>query len=124
MTAIYFSLPLHSDQSIRVNVVPFSSPIATQLQLEKLHELDWSTKPASTVPGTLILDLPLAEPIQLSVSLTYQDVKRCLIGLQTKIGGQSNGVEPNAENSLSGESLGQRGTNGLGTLVDLNFFAW
>ncbi|THD27709.1 hypothetical protein D915_001515 [Fasciola hepatica] len=98
---------LRFPMSIRLKVVPFTSPIATQLQLEKLHELDRTTKPTATIPGTLIIDLPLAEPIQLAISLTYQDVKRCLVGLQAKTGGQSNGSDG------SPETFGQKIDNSL-----------
>ncbi|TPP65928.1 Transcription factor HIVEP2, partial [Fasciola gigantica] len=47
-----------------------------------------------------------------SVSLTYQDVKRCLVGLQAKTSGQSSGSDG------SPETFGQKGDNSLETSIN------
>ncbi|CAL8092881.1 unnamed protein product [Calicophoron daubneyi] len=66
--------------TVRLTVLSSTSPIATQLKAGKLKDSDSDLKLPSFVTGTLVLNLPNdAQPVQLSVSVRYQDVKKYLM---------------------------------------------
>ncbi|KER23947.1 hypothetical protein T265_08305 [Opisthorchis viverrini] len=72
-------------ESLNLNVLPFASPIATQLQSSPSNQINGDLKPTTVLVGILQLELPNDRTVRIPVSVKADELKRCLASLGTSV---------------------------------------
>ncbi|KAG5454401.1 hypothetical protein CSKR_107213 [Clonorchis sinensis] len=72
-------------ESVTLNVLPFASPIATQLQSSPGNQINGDLKPTTVLVGLLQLELPNDRTVRIPVSVKAEELKRCLASLGTSV---------------------------------------